>query len=117
MWRTRGLTKVDRRARKLLATGALPATLWGSETLGVAPTRLRQIRTCLAGATGLTQAQRCATTAVWVAGLPDPAVAHVRQCIGAWFRHLAWRGVTEAMRRAWRVVHGQLLVVSDNRAD
>ena len=29
MWRTRGLAKVDRRARRLLSTGALPATLWG----------------------------------------------------------------------------------------
>ena len=109
MKRTRGLARIDRRARRLIDTGAMAATMWGAETLGLGPTRTKRIRAGMAGATGLNQAQRCATTAVWVAGLIDPAVRTVKQLLGAWMRLLGWKGITPNMRKAWREAHKKIV--------
>ena len=70
------LAKSMKRARKLIATGALPACLWGSASIGLAPTRINQLRTMTAAACGIGGRGRCASTAIAISLGPekDPEV-------------------------------------------
>ena len=74
-----GLTRAVRAARKLAHTGALPAALWGSITIGVSPTSLSHLRSQFAAATGIAGRGRCATTAIAISAGPngDPGITTV----------------------------------------
>ena len=41
------LSRVNRKAKKLVFTGAKPQRLWGHEGLGIAPSSLRRMRTAM----------------------------------------------------------------------
>ena len=79
------LTKLDRAARKLTRTGALPLAFWGSEILGIYLTTRSRLRSSVAGATGINQASRCATTAIRIAFVRDPEVENISRIVGVWF--------------------------------
>ena len=70
------LAKIVRKARNLSQTGALPQSVWGVSTIGLAPTQLNALRRQFAAATGIQAMGRCATTAIAIAVGPrnDPAV-------------------------------------------
>ena len=108
---TRKLVKVAKKARRLAPSGALPAAIYGVECSGMAPSRVSWFRTQMASATGITQAGRCATTALRLAFGRDPAEEIVARSLFAWFRHFrAKGGVQAALRVAWRAACQRILV-------
>ena len=66
-------------ARKLIATGALPQCMWGSASIGLSPTRVKELRVATAAACGIGGKGRCASTAIAIGIGPDkdPAVMAV----------------------------------------
>ena len=106
---TRGLVREDRRARKLVTTGASPVAMYGVELLGLAPTWVRRFRAAMAAASGINQHQRCATTAVWISFGRDPLLQAIRRMLVCWFRYFdAVRGIALDLRTAWRKGHARL---------
>ncbi len=71
------MVRANRRAAKLTLTGAAPQMLWGTQATGVAPSRMRIIRSSYAFAAGIVTRGRCTTTAIALRyGVDkDPAVA------------------------------------------
>ena len=106
------LSKLDRAARKLTRTGALPQALWGSEIIGICRTTRARLRSSVAGASGINQASRCATTAITLAFDRDPEVEYIRRHVGFWLRSLTFITRSLSLREAWgdaykQVVSGQ----------
>ena len=82
------LSKITRRARRLVPTGAIPLAVWGAEAVGLPPTRIAELRRRAAAGTGLTQARRCATMAIFIAYDIDPEVTIVSNAITSWRRYI-----------------------------
>ena len=79
----------------------------GCEVLGVAPTQLRRFRSQAAAATGITQAQRCATTAIEIGFGMDPALDVLRRQLVSFLSYahrlyMAMAAVPGRIRVAWR---------------
>ena len=103
------LTKLDRAARKLTHTGVLPQALWGSEILCICPTTRARLRSSVAGANGINQASRCATTAISLAFDRDPEVKYIRRVVGFWHRSLTFIIRSLSLREAWRDAYKQIV--------
>ena len=100
-------------ARKLIATGALPQVLWGSSSIGIAPTKIKQLRTMVAGACGIGGAGRCASTAIAISlgHLKDPEIAAVTKQVSTWID--VWRAdstVRALTTRYWSGALARVLV-------
>ena len=61
---TTRLARLDRAARRLTRTCALPQAFWGAEALGIELSTFASFRSQVAASSGITQAGRCATTAI-----------------------------------------------------
>ena len=98
------LVRLDRAARKLSRTGALPQALWGAEVLGIAPSVLSRFRSQFAASSGITQTGRCATTAIRISFAADPMDDHTLRVVKSMRRALrkalASPGANE-LRAAW----------------
>ena len=70
------MVRANRKAAKLTLTGAAPQMLWGTQATGVAPSRMRSIRSSYAFAAGIQTRGRCTTTAIALryGSDKDPAV-------------------------------------------
>ena len=78
--------------------------------LGISPSQLRTFRGQAAAATGMRQAQRCATTAIEVGYGIDPAVEVISRQMVALFRYLRTVGVIGDLRVAWRAAREQIVM-------
>ena len=58
------MVRANRRAASLTLTGAAPQMLWGTQATGVAPSRMRSLRSSYAFAAGIQTRVRCITTAI-----------------------------------------------------
>ena len=58
------MVRANRKAASLTLTGAAPKMLWGTQATGVAPSRMRPIRSSYAFAAGTQIRGRCATIAI-----------------------------------------------------
>ena len=88
-------------------TNPYAAALWGCEVLGIAPTQLGKFRSQAAAATGITQAQRCATTATEIGFQLDPTVEVIKRMITMFLRYahamcIVMAAVPGRIRIAWR---------------
>ena len=113
------LAKSVRKASVLAYTGALPQALWGSVSLGLAPSALKSLVARTAAATGISAAGRCPATAIALAMGQDrhPVVQTAVEQVSLWID--LWRG--EASLRAlaarfWRVAHDRVIQYSDGQA-
>ena len=107
------LAKSLRAARRLIATGALPQCLWGSSSIGLAPSSVKRLRTAAAGACGIGGRGRCATTALAISLGPhkDPLVLAMCRQVSIWID--VWRSdsrIRALTARHWaaivaRVIH------------
>ena len=100
-------------ARKLIATGALPQVLWGSSSIGIAPTKVKQLRTMVAGACGIGGAGRCASTAIAISlgHLRDPEIVCATKQVSMWID--IWRGdstIRALTTRFWAEALARVLV-------
>jgi len=98
-----------RRAQKLVSTNAMPKRLWGVEATGLAPTVLKRLRGSCAVATGLVPPGRCATTALAIAGVTDPAVEIISRMLVAWIQYLFQAMPLLRLRVAWRAIWARVV--------
>ena len=79
-------TKAVRAARRLATAGAMPQALWGCGAIGLAPTVIRDLRTSMATASGITAAGRCPITTVAIAygQYADPEISSAVEQIRLW---------------------------------
>ena len=82
------LSRITRGARKLVPTRAIPLAAWGAEAVGLPPTRIAALRRRAAAGTGLVQARRCATMAIFIAYQTDPEDTIVSNAITSWRRYI-----------------------------
>ena len=102
------LVKLDKAARRLSTSGALPQAFWGSEVIGISPTSLRAFRSLFASTSGINQASRCATTAIRIALNTDPAVDYLLRAVKSMLRalRLVLRSkLAPKLRTAWANAH------------
>ena len=86
---------------------------WGVEVLGLAPTQLKSFRAQAAASTGMTQAHRCATTAIAIGFGLDPAEDVLRRQLVSFFRlvqaqALVMAAVPGKFRVAWTEAKEQI---------
>ena len=82
--------------------------------LGIAPTQLRKFRSQAAAATGITQAQRCATTAIEIGFQLDLTVEVIKRIISSFLRYahakcIVMAAVPGRIRVAWRAARDKIL--------
>ena len=105
--RLRWLSRVCYKAMRTGRTNPYAAAFRVCEVLGVAPTQLRRFRSQAAAATGMTQAQRCATTAIEIVFGMDLALDVLRRHLGSFLGYanrlyMAMAAVPGRIRVAWR---------------
>ena len=115
MKRIAPMARTLRKARSLNYTGALPQALWGTASIGMAPTQLAKLKTQLAAATGIIAAGRCPSTAIAVALGPgkDPEVTLPVQQVSLWLD--LWR--SDAMLRTMTARHWSQAVANVKAQD
>ena len=104
------LTRLTKRARRLVTTGAILQGFWGVEACGIAPTQLKLYRTRIACTTGIQAHMRCATTASVCSYPFDPTVEVVRRALVTWIGllpHLT--ALLPRLRVAWKTIFPQSL--------
>ena len=122
--RTATMVRASRRAASLTLTGAAPQMLWGTQATGIAPSRMRSLRSSYAFAAGIQTRGRCTTTAIALRyGVDkDPAVAQpfllFLEYIQMWLACPAlrqgikdvWLGLVaqHSPKFLWREVHGPI---------
>ena len=104
--RLRWLSRICYRARRVGRSNPYAVAFWGVEVLGLAPSQLKSFRAQAAASTGMTQAQRCATTAIAIGFGSDPAEEVLRRQLVSFFRFvrakaLAMAAVPGKFRVAW----------------
>ena len=118
------MVRANRKAASLTLTGAAPQILWGTQATGVAPSRMRSIRSSYAFAAGIQTRGRCTTTAIALRyGVDkDPAVAQplllLVEYIQMWLACPSlrqgikdvWPGLVaqHSPKPIWRKVHGPI---------
>ena len=118
------MVRASRRAASLTLTGAAPQMLWGTQATGIAPSRMRSLRSSYAFAAGIQTRGRCTTTAIALRyGVDkDPAVAQpfllFLEYIQMWLACPAlrqgikdvWLGLVaqHSPKFLWREVHGPI---------
>ena len=98
-------TKAVRAARRLVTAGAMPQALWGCGAIGLAPTVIKDLRTSMATASGITAAGRCPITAVAIAygQYADPEISSAVEQIRLWLE--LWKsdaGLRALSVRYWK---------------
>ena len=82
--------------------------LWGVEAVGLTPTSLCAFRTRVAAASGINQARRCPTTAIYVAFGLDPLEDLMRRVLVSFY---SWAADVPIRRLApaWAVIYDGLM--------
>ena len=104
--RLRWLSRICYKARRVGRSNPYAVAFWGVEVLGLAPSQLRSFRSQAAAPTGMTQAQRCATTAIAMGFGVDPADDVCRRQLVTFFRYVRAKALVMAavpgrFRVAW----------------
>ena len=104
--RLRWLSRICYRARRVGRSNPYAVAFWGVEVLGLAPSQLKSFRSQAAASTGMTQAQRCATTAIAIGFGSDPAEDVLRRQLVSFFRYVRAKALVMAavpgrFRVAW----------------
>jgi hypothetical protein len=83
----RDLGIVERQAKKLFVTGALPQFTWGFQANGLSPTAVQTLRATMANASGVRRSGGCCTTALALHFGPeqDPAFKLREELFAMWF--------------------------------
>ena len=106
--RIHGLTKVDRRATKLITAGAMPLGLYGASATGLPIAVLMEYRSAVAQATGISMISACVSTrlALSIGTMKEPHHHYIQQLLGDFFQ--MWDDAGPAMRvdirRQWEEV-------------
>ena len=79
------LVAITKRARRLVRASPFTCGLWGVEAVGITSSVLAAFRTRVAAASRLHQAQRCATTAIYLAFGLDPLEDILRRAVVSFF--------------------------------
>ena len=106
--RVQGLVKSVKHARRLVRASPYAVGLWGVEAVGLTPSFLCAFRTRVAAASGINQARRCPTTAIYVAFGLDPLEDLMRRMLVSFY---SWAAVIPIRRLApaWKVIHDGLV--------
>ena len=113
--RVKWLSKVCWKASKVGRGNPFAVALWGVEVLGGAPYTMKNFRAQAAAATGMLQAQRCATMAIHIGYGMDPVVEVIRRQLVSFFRYirqtaLACAPLAAKYRVAWRAARERILL-------
>ena len=102
--RIRLLTKAKKECRVLIRTGAIPQGTWGHEAQGAGPSTVRTLRAQVGWASCARRTGGCATTALRLHGIADPAIDMPLQQLTTWVKLLHLNPqLTVAAERSWKL--------------
>ena len=112
----RFLSRACHLTRKVGRTNPYAAALWGCEIIGIAPSQMKRYSAQAAAATGINQAQRCATTAIHIGFGQHPAVDALCRHVVGFLRYMRRQGYAVAaipgrIRVAWTCAKDKILAL------
>ena len=114
--RIKRICKINRYARRLFSTGAMPQSLYSHESVGVAQTHVHALRVSAGACSGINSSCRCLTTAIFIAYGPrgDPWHKIIAESVNTFFKlfYNCSSDNAERLRSAWPDARDSISVVA-----